>query len=187
MSLLDDLLFGVTIASILDDFGIKYRHRRSACPIHHGDNRSAFSFNDTHFKCHTRGCKGDRIDLIKSQLNTDFIGALHYLAKRKGVTLPLGFTKTTRPTFAITEVTTQKQLEIHRKRAELRKCREIVIRLAEEHAFRVKFAKVRLRCGLITKCQYYTIIADAEDHEAYLDDKAAALNYRIKRLDSNGM
>lgn len=80
-----DLKEGVTISEVLDGFGIRHRRNRCACPVHNGDNPTALSFNDKTFYCHTRGCKGDVIDLIKALGKTDFKGALKYLAKRQGL------------------------------------------------------------------------------------------------------
>ena len=77
------LKVGVTIENVLDDFGITHRHNRAACPVHKGDNRSAFSFNDDTFCCHTRGCKGDVVTLIMALAETDIHGAIEYLSRKK--------------------------------------------------------------------------------------------------------
>lgn len=69
----------LSIADILDRFGIPHRRNRCACPIHGGDNPTAFSFTDQVFYCHTRGCSGNTITLLKHLLNTDFRGVLGYL------------------------------------------------------------------------------------------------------------
>jgi hypothetical protein len=75
----------VTISEVLDDFGISHRKGRCACPIHGGDNPTAFSFNDEIFYCHTQGCKGNVFTLVRALLNSDSQKATEYLFTRFGV------------------------------------------------------------------------------------------------------
>jgi len=61
------------------------RHRRSRCPIHRGDNPSAFAWTDDGlWFCHRCGEGGDVIQLIEKTLDTDFRGALRWLGIEPG-------------------------------------------------------------------------------------------------------
>lgn len=72
----------LTIANILDDQGIAHKNNRSACVIHGGDNLTAFHFDDETYYCHTRGCRGNTITLLKHLLNTDYAGVVKYVEDR---------------------------------------------------------------------------------------------------------
>ncbi len=77
-----------SISNILAELGISpNRHGRTKCPIHGGDNRQAFSYNDDKgvWYCFRCGFGGDAIDLVKRAMDTDFIGALRWLGLEPGI------------------------------------------------------------------------------------------------------
>jgi hypothetical protein len=70
------------ISSILSHLGIAPgRHGRTQCPIHQGENKQAFSYNDDkgQWFCFRCGFGGDAIDLVKHSLDLDFKSALRWL------------------------------------------------------------------------------------------------------------
>lgn len=80
---------------LLTDLGINIdretpKEIRSACPIHNGDNKTAFRFNkETRtWVCFTHQCHetfgNDIIGLIKAKTGNDFIGAVEYLREIVG-------------------------------------------------------------------------------------------------------
>ncbi len=179
MNLVDNLKSGVTIASILDEFGIRYRHRRCACPIHGGDNKTAFSFTDTHFKCHTRGCSGDTLTLIMALQHTDFYGACQYLAQRKRMTLsesPLRRhpRKSSPSTFAIPQML-EGNPELEKSRRRLCTVRSLITYWTR----RLRDLQDRRRLKLIAGCDYYSRLHVADWHLAQLDAEDTSLNYAI--------
>ncbi len=71
-----------SISSILTGLGINpNQHGRTKCPIHQGENKQAFSYNDAKglWYCFRCGFGGDAIDLVKRSLDVDFVGALRWL------------------------------------------------------------------------------------------------------------
>lgn len=71
-----------SISRILAEMGINPNsHGRTKCPIHQGENRQAFSYNDQKgvWYCFRCGFGGDAIDLVKRSLDVGFIGALRWL------------------------------------------------------------------------------------------------------------
>lgn len=140
------------------------------------------ALTDTHFKCHTRGCKGGRIDLIMALATTDITGAIAYLARRKGVTLPDRFRLNRSSRIQTMTFATPKELEENSEKARLRR------RLRTVHSFivhwsnRLKDLRERKRLRLIEGCDYYTQLHVAEHHLDALDTEASELNYHIKRI-----
>jgi len=66
-------------------------HRyRSACRLHGGDNRSAFSadLRKNIWFCHSRLHGGDQISLIKEARQCSFLEAVQWAADRVGIALP---------------------------------------------------------------------------------------------------
>jgi len=79
------------IESVLVMLGIQPgKHNRSKCPIHLGDNPTAFSFDSDEgvWYCHRCGTGGDTINLVEKALKTDFKGALQFLGMQ-GLGKPL--------------------------------------------------------------------------------------------------
>jgi hypothetical protein len=75
------------ISQILCSMGIRPgRHGRNECPIHQGQNKQAFSYNDNKgvWYCFRCGFGGDAIDLVKRAMDTDFVGALRWLGLEPG-------------------------------------------------------------------------------------------------------
>jgi len=55
----------MSIAVYLESKGFKIRHNRTRCPIHGGNNPSAFEIKGERFRCHSCGAWGDLHDLKK--------------------------------------------------------------------------------------------------------------------------
>lgn len=75
------------ISNILSNMGITpNRHGRTLCPIHQGENKQAFSYDDDKgvWFCFRCGFGGDAIDLVKRAMDTDFPGALRWLGLEPG-------------------------------------------------------------------------------------------------------
>lgn len=78
---------------LMDLYGVRYRHGddgkiyRSACPIHRGDNPTAFTFNNEtkHYRCFTNGCSGDVIEFVKRMEGINFWQALKKLGEINGI------------------------------------------------------------------------------------------------------
>jgi len=92
---LDYLKYSVDAHYLLENLGVKAEREtpkeiRSSCPIHAGDNRTAFRFNkQTHtWVCFTHKCHdtfgNDTIGLIRGLLGLDFMGAVAYLKQLVG-------------------------------------------------------------------------------------------------------
>ncbi len=62
------------------------RHGRTVCPIHRGDNRQAFSYDDAkgQWFCFRCNIGGDVVRLVEKALQTDFKGALKWLGIEPG-------------------------------------------------------------------------------------------------------
>lgn len=80
---------------LLNDLGIDAIHQtpkevRCACPVHGGDNKTAFRFNkETRtWVCFTHKCHeihgNDIIGLVKAMTDRDFVGAVNYLKELTG-------------------------------------------------------------------------------------------------------
>lgn len=84
-----DILSSVTITDILDHKGIHYRGRRCRCPIHDGNNPTAFSFTNDVFNCFVCGASGGKLDLIEKLSNVDRNAARRILCENiAGVSYP---------------------------------------------------------------------------------------------------
>ena len=84
-----DILSSVSIPEILDHKGIHYRGRRCRCPIHGGNNSTAFSFTDDVFNCFVCGVGGGKLDLIEKLSNVDRNTARRILCENiAGVSYP---------------------------------------------------------------------------------------------------
>lgn len=91
---LDLLLSRVKLEELAQTAGTKL-HRsgkelRGACPLHHGDNPTAFSIHvkdgREYWRCFTRcNTGGDAIEFIQKWQGLDFIGAVKYLAEYAGL------------------------------------------------------------------------------------------------------
>jgi DNA primase len=88
---LDLLLSRVNLVELVEHAGAKI-HRsgyeiRCACPLHKGDNPTAFSVykgddGHEHWHCHTKcATGGDAIDFVQRWRGLDFMGAVKYLAE----------------------------------------------------------------------------------------------------------
>jgi hypothetical protein len=94
---MDEITNYVTIADILDDIGHPHRRNRCACPIHDGDNKTAFSFTDWGFICHNCGASGGLIDLAVALRSCTRLDAYQYLRRLAGLP-PLAVNTNWKPT-----------------------------------------------------------------------------------------
>ncbi|MBI5945478.1 MAG: DUF927 domain-containing protein [Chloroflexi bacterium] len=100
---LDLLLSKIELAELVERAGAKL-HRsgyemRCTCPLHKGDNPTAFSIykgDDGHdrWHCHTKcAAGGDTIEFVRRWRGLDFMGAVKYMADHASINLEeLGFT-----------------------------------------------------------------------------------------------
>jgi len=73
----------VTIGDVLRRAGMEPGRKRMACPIHGGENNTAFSFTDSAFICHSCGAKGGLlalVELLHKCSKRDALERLHALA-----------------------------------------------------------------------------------------------------------
>lgn len=78
---------GATVPSVL----IAHGHsgaRRGPCPIHGGDNRSAFACDDERWHCWTQCGGGDVIALVEKLRGCSFVEATTWLAVFLGLSVP---------------------------------------------------------------------------------------------------
>ena len=86
------IIGGVSLNNILDTGD----EVRSICPLHNGDNKTAFKWKRStgYWTCYTHDCgkgtKHDLFDFVKLKLNISFIEAVELLARTFGVTLEQG-------------------------------------------------------------------------------------------------
>jgi hypothetical protein len=91
-----DLKLAVDIDVLLTSLGLSGKNSpkefRSSCPVHGGDNKSAFKFNKLTrtWTCFTHKCNdsygNDIIGLIMAIMHEDFMGAVHFLEDLVGDT-----------------------------------------------------------------------------------------------------
>jgi len=81
----NQILASVTIRDILADAGLYPTRKRMACPIHKGDNPTAFSFTESTFCCFACGAKGGLIDLAQYLFGYDKKESLRYLCRKAGM------------------------------------------------------------------------------------------------------
>lgn len=84
---LDAIKRAATVPSVLRAHGHSGM-RRGACPIHGGDNRSAFACDDERWHCWTNCGGGDVIALVEKLRGCSFVEATTWLAVFLGLTLP---------------------------------------------------------------------------------------------------
>jgi hypothetical protein len=75
---LDALKARTTIGEVLSAHG-QSAARRGPCPLHGGDNRSAFSHDDRRWACWTHCGAGDVVDLVERLRGVDFRAAVAWL------------------------------------------------------------------------------------------------------------
>jgi hypothetical protein len=99
----DLLLSRVNLTALAESAGAKFgrsgQEQRSTCPLHKGDNPTAFSVytgqdGRERWHCYTRcDTDGDAIDFVRRWRGLDFIAAVRYLAEFANLSLDeLGFT-----------------------------------------------------------------------------------------------
>jgi len=167
---------GVTISSVLDEFGYKHRHNRCACFVHGGDNPTAFSFNDQTYYCYTHGCKGDVVTLLQHLLKTDFLGVLAYLARRKGIDLRLSNKRKIRAPLRIPYKPKPARLAAWELAYEL--CREKIAIFSR----RLVNLRSELKKGSISECDFYTQCHKLDNWLEILDLKEATLHFKFREL-----
>jgi len=172
----EDLKRGITIADILDDFGIKYRSNRCACPVHSGDNPTAFAFNKDTYYCHTQGCRGDVITLIQALRQTDFLGAMEYLARKNGVILNLPEKRAVRVTKLIKQKPANSRLLVLKEELCLNRS------LTSFYENRLKQLTLTRKKKTITEVQYYTDLHCLENSLDELDAERTELHFEINKV-----
>lgn len=115
---LDALRAAVSIHDVLAGASIEIttRSKRIRCPIHDGDNASAFSFDEQRFRCFVCEARGDVFELSRALHKLTFREAVEHVARVGGVAL------------SAAPRATQQQIEqratISQRRAALRDFRE---------------------------------------------------------------
>jgi hypothetical protein len=168
------LKLGITIENVLDDFGITHRHRRTACPMHKGDNRSAFSFNDETFYCHTRGCKGDVVTLIMALAETDIHGAIEYLARKKGLPYQTTAHNSRRPS---PQLTPRREPSL---KDTTREWIKTIARLQRFWTEELIALREQFKAKLIPEVDYWTGVHSLDWHLNELDEWKTRLNYDLR-------
>jgi phage/plasmid primase-like uncharacterized protein len=84
---LDAIKRAISVPSVLAAHGLPAA-RRGACPIHGGDNRSAFVCDDERWHCWTQCGGGDVIALVEKLHGFSFVEATTWLATLAGLKLP---------------------------------------------------------------------------------------------------
>lgn len=79
------ILARVTIHDILADAGYRPVRNRLACPIHDGNNPTAFSFTDSTFYCFSCDAKGGLLDLVGYLYHCTRQEALRHLCRMAGI------------------------------------------------------------------------------------------------------
>ncbi|MBI3782091.1 MAG: hypothetical protein HY270_01685 [Deltaproteobacteria bacterium] len=76
----------VSISDVLRDAGIEppLQRRRMRCPIHNGDNTTAFSFNERRYCCFACGSRGDVFELARALHGLTFRDAISHIARLAG-------------------------------------------------------------------------------------------------------
>jgi len=79
----------VTIPELLAGVGVAVpsRGKRIACPVHRGDNPSAFSFDEHRFRCFGCDAHGDVFDLARALHSLTFPQAVEHVARIAGVSV----------------------------------------------------------------------------------------------------
>ena len=176
----ESLKAGITIACILDDFGIKYRRNRCACPVHDGDNPTAFTFNDRYFHCFTRGCKGDIIDLTQALHNTDFKDAVEILCRKAGIAAPANIPRF-RPPPPPKPVKIERPKRVSKKQrlpGQLKLTR-LITKLWEA---KLKQLNQKRETGEIAEATYYSELHRCDHMLDSLDEDRTRLEYELKRI-----
>lgn len=86
----DEISSRITVAEILRLLGYEPGEKSMACPIHHGDNPIAFTFNDSTFYCFACGAGGGLIDIVCALTGKSRGEALRWLAEQTEVELKQG-------------------------------------------------------------------------------------------------
>jgi len=180
---IDHLKAGVTIAEILDDFGIPHKRSRCACPIHNGSNPNSFSFKEQYYRCHSCQEHGDVIDLIKVLLGTnDFLDAVKYLGRRKGIDINL-HPRRLRP--LPPRVVKSTPVRIDGELIALQEEREICEEKITIFSDQLQKLPQELKAGNISQARYYLQEQKLDHWLHHLDAEITFLNYQIncKRKD----
>ncbi len=152
----NSILQRVTIRDILESHGIYSHKNRIPCPLHHGDNPTAFSFNDSTFYCFVCGASGGLIDLLIQLTGANRREAISQLEKMAG--LEDCHTESFRDSRGETPfrpvITDSAQLEIDSLRLDLREIdllRDCITAMA-------RLAMRAVKEGRMSLVDYYTIL-----------------------------
>jgi hypothetical protein len=114
---LDALRSVVSIPHVLERSGVPLKGKRGRCPIHGGDNPTAFSVTDDGqlFHCFVCGAGGDVFELVKRLDGCDFALAVATIVQFSG------YTPGTAPKLSAAEAA--RRTEVVRRRAALKRWR----------------------------------------------------------------
>jgi len=88
MSLIEQIKANIDLKALTEDAGAEFTNGRSRCPLHGGDNKSAFSIfnNGQSWHCFTTcGAGGDVIEFYRRWKQTDTKTAVRELAQRANI------------------------------------------------------------------------------------------------------
>ena len=97
----NEILSIITIRDILHNYGLKPDSNRMPCPIHNGNNKTSFSFNDSTFICFSCGAKGGMLELVEFLSKTTRQDAIRTLCGLAGVDYQENNTTTSTKRFVV--------------------------------------------------------------------------------------
>jgi hypothetical protein len=167
----------VTIEDILADCGFYPKGKRMPCPIHGGNNPTAFSFNEHTFFCFNCGASGGLLDLAEILRGTNRQEARKYLADKAGIRYEIhpadGQDKIVRP--ARRRPIIGESADV----VELRVILKGLEALREHYTRQIRNANRRLREGVIDLPRYHAVAQYAEYALEELDAQVIKVNYEI--------
>lgn len=142
-SIMKDIIYEIknklTMADILEHYGIEIRRNKALCPFHNDRNPSMHVYANN-YHCFTCGAHGDQIAFVQEYFNLDFQSSCRKIGFDFGLNLPLDRPMTVREYYQAKEAE-----EKHRKEKEERdKIEQEYIRAYDEYA-RLDVQKIRYK------------------------------------------